>query len=81
MSVSDPHSVPTRQMGEPAFRADQWRRRFDPHIAPVNHIVDSLKDVDGLFHRDLAQRQRRMLDRKDAYRATAAALRRSGDPE
>ena len=47
MSVSDPASMPTRQMGDPAFRAEQWSRRFDPHIAPVNRFVDSLKDVDG----------------------------------
>lgn len=34
-------------MADPAFRADQWHRRFDAHIAPINRYVDEIR---GLGH-------------------------------
>lgn len=32
-----------RRMADPAFRKAQWEHRYDPHIAPVNHLVDELR--------------------------------------
>ncbi len=32
-----------RLMGDASFRHDQWERRFDPHIAPINHYVDEIR--------------------------------------
>jgi hypothetical protein len=32
-------------MADPAFRAEQWNRRFDPHIAPINRYVDEIREV------------------------------------
>jgi hypothetical protein len=29
-------------MQDPHYRADQWQRRYDPHIAPINRLVDEL---------------------------------------
>jgi hypothetical protein len=29
-------------MQDPHYRADQWARRYDPHIAPINRLVDEL---------------------------------------
>ena len=40
------HGMP-RLMRDDAFRADQWARRFDAHIAPVNRLVDALQEPDG----------------------------------
>ena len=37
-SVSASH----RRMRVPGFREQQWDHRFDPHVAPVNDLVDSL---------------------------------------
>ena len=34
----------TRKMADPAFREAQRQRRFDEHVAPINHLVDSLRD-------------------------------------
>lgn len=34
-----------RQMRDPVFRQDQYARRYDPHIAPVNRYVDELATV------------------------------------
>lgn len=31
-----------RQMAESRYREDQWTRRYDGHIAPINHLVDVL---------------------------------------
>lgn len=31
-----------RRMADPVFRAEQWEHRFDPHVAPINRLVDSL---------------------------------------
>ncbi|MFP4514281.1 MAG: uracil-DNA glycosylase [Acidimicrobiales bacterium] len=31
-----------RRMREPDFRAEQWSRRFDAHVAPINQLVDDL---------------------------------------
>lgn len=32
----------TRDMKDATFREEQWRRRFDPHVEPINRLVDSL---------------------------------------
>lgn len=32
-------------MADPLFRADQWQRRFDPHVAPVNRYVDEIRTL------------------------------------
>lgn len=32
-------------MADPAFRASQWTRRFDPHVAPINHYVDEIRNL------------------------------------
>jgi hypothetical protein len=34
-------------MADEDFRLEQWEHRFDPHIAPVNALVDRLSDPDG----------------------------------
>lgn len=31
-----------RRMGDTSFREEQWSRRFDPHVAPINQLVDDL---------------------------------------
>jgi hypothetical protein len=36
-----------RRMGDADFRREQWAARFDPHIAPVNALVNRLSDPDG----------------------------------
>jgi hypothetical protein len=36
-----------RRMGDDDFRREQWAARFDPHIAPVNALVNRLSDPDG----------------------------------
>lgn len=36
-----------RKMSDPAFQKDQWRRRFAPHVAPVNKLVDALRRERG----------------------------------
>ena len=35
-------------MRNPAFRQWQWDHRFDPHIAPINHFVDTLRKMQGV---------------------------------
>jgi hypothetical protein len=30
-------------MADPVFRNDQWNRRYEPHIAPLNRLVDQLQ--------------------------------------
>jgi hypothetical protein len=34
----------TRLMADDAFRAAQWDQRFAPHVAPINKLVDRLRD-------------------------------------
>lgn len=36
-----------RRMADEDFRQEQWEHRFDPHIAPVNALVNRLSDPDG----------------------------------
>jgi hypothetical protein len=36
-----------RRMADDEFRQEQWEHRFDPHIAPINALVDRLSDPDG----------------------------------
>jgi hypothetical protein len=36
-----------RRMADEDFRLDQWAHRYDPHIAPINALVDRLSDPDG----------------------------------
>jgi hypothetical protein len=36
-----------RLMRDEAFRSEQWERRFEPHIAPINRLVDKLQDPGG----------------------------------
>jgi hypothetical protein len=31
-----------RRMREAGFREDQWTRRYEPHVAPINRFVDEL---------------------------------------
>jgi uracil-DNA glycosylase len=33
----------TRRMADRAFREQQWQRRYEPHILPVNRLVDDLR--------------------------------------
>jgi hypothetical protein len=30
-------------MADPVFRNEQWQRRFDTHIEPINLLVDELR--------------------------------------
>jgi hypothetical protein len=39
--------VMARRMRDEDFQREQWEHRFDPHIAPVNALVDRLSDPDG----------------------------------
>ena len=39
-----------RRMKEPAFRADQWARRYRPPVAKLNRFVDELGKHDGADH-------------------------------
>lgn len=32
-----------RRMADRIYRDDQWRHRYDDHIAPINHLVDDLR--------------------------------------
>ncbi|WP_052762081.1 uracil-DNA glycosylase family protein [Jiangella alkaliphila] len=34
-------------MADPAFRAEQERGRYAPHVRPINEFVDTLRDQDG----------------------------------
>ncbi|WP_037622856.1 uracil-DNA glycosylase [Streptomyces aureus] len=36
-----------RRMREEAFRVEQEQGRYDPHVRPVNEMVDALRDQDG----------------------------------
>lgn len=36
-----------RRMADDDFRREQEQHRFDPHVAPVNALVDRLSDPDG----------------------------------
>lgn len=37
-----------RRMRSSSFRDEQWRHRFDPHVAPINELVDRLiEERDG----------------------------------
>src|SRR5688572_10358255 len=31
-------------MTDPWFREEQWQHRFDAHVAPINRLVDTLRD-------------------------------------
>jgi len=33
-------------MRDENFKADQWERRYSPHIAPINELVDALREAD-----------------------------------
>lgn len=37
-----PRMTNHRRMRSPAFGDEQWQHRFDPHVAPVNALVDKL---------------------------------------
>ena len=37
-----PSAASHRRMRSATFREEQWRHRFDPHVAPVNELVDRL---------------------------------------
>jgi hypothetical protein len=37
-----------RRMRDAGFRDDQWRHRYDAHIAPINQFVDELRQLSGL---------------------------------
>ncbi len=39
-----------RRMREPAFRADQWAQRYEPHVEPLNRFVDELGMRDDAGH-------------------------------
>lgn len=34
-----------RKMSDKIYRDEQWQQRYDSHIAPINRLVDSLKDT------------------------------------
>jgi hypothetical protein len=34
-------------MRDEDFRREQWEHRYDPHVAPINGLVDRLSDPDG----------------------------------
>lgn len=36
-----------RRMIEDGFREEQWQRRYDAHIAPINQFVDELRRISG----------------------------------
>lgn len=36
-----------RQMRDPTYRNEEWARRMEPHVAPINTLVDELHDPDG----------------------------------
>jgi hypothetical protein len=37
----------SRRMADPAFRNEQYRRRYEAHIAPLNQLVDDLRAASG----------------------------------
>lgn len=37
-------------MRDLAFRADQWARRYEPHVEPLNRLVDELGALDDAGH-------------------------------
>lgn len=39
-----------RQMRDPAFREDQWVRRYEPHVEPLNRLIDELGERDDAGH-------------------------------
>lgn len=39
-----------RWMADAAYRADHWARRYEPHIKPLNDLVDDLGTHDEAGH-------------------------------
>lgn len=39
-----------RQMRDPRYRDDQWSRRYDPHVEPINRLIDELGELDDAGH-------------------------------
>jgi hypothetical protein len=39
--------MPYRRMRNPAFRAAQHARKYDPHVAPINRLIDDLIEPGG----------------------------------
>lgn len=37
-------------MADSGFREDQWRRRYEPHVEPINRFVDELGRLDDAGH-------------------------------
>ncbi len=40
----------TRRMADPAYRVDQWARRYEPDVKPLNDLVDELGTHDEAGH-------------------------------
>jgi hypothetical protein len=36
-----------RRMSDVEFRLRQYQRRYDPHVKPINELVDRLRDPQG----------------------------------
>lgn len=32
-------------MADPSFREEQWVRRYDPHVEPINRYVDEIRKI------------------------------------
>lgn len=39
-----------RKMGNAHYRADQWAHRYDPHVEPINRLIDELGELDDAGH-------------------------------
>lgn len=39
-----------RRMAEPAFHEDQWSRRYDQHVEPLDRLTDELGERDDAGH-------------------------------
>jgi hypothetical protein len=37
-------------MSNARYRADEWARRYDPHISPINRFIDELGEHDQAGH-------------------------------
>jgi len=40
----------SRLMSDPRYRAEQWAHRYDPHVAPINRLIDDLGELDDAGH-------------------------------
>lgn len=39
-----------RRVAHAAYREDQWRHRYDPHVEPINRFIDELGSINAVGH-------------------------------